>query len=235
MKKLPEIYIVECATYEQSCHVITSLFPKASQLSNHWRYIVKLSEKEFDFFDELPKSYSDLKVILYKDWSNLFLKEFPSNPIKEGETIAVGDQMKFHTDYKADNTETLSKLGSTKTQYVYDKPSPELLETFENQFPERRYVTEFVFNEFTSLCPKTGQPDFATITIRYIADKKCIETKSLKMYLLSYRMYGTFMETLTNNILDHLVAACDPIEMEVISNFNARGGTLINVKATYGK
>ena len=133
-----------------------------------------------------------------------------------------------------DNTENLTKLGSAYTKYEYSTPNKDLLEVFPNQFPNRRYTTEFIFNEFTSLCPKTGQPDFATITIQYIPDKNCIETKSLKLYLLSYRQHGSFMETIVNNILEHLISACAPRQMKVIGNFNARGGTLINVIAEYG-
>jgi len=132
-----------------------------------------------------------------------------------------------------DNTETLTQLGNQNTKYVYDNPNQGLLETFENKYPGREYVTEFVFNEFSSLCPKTGQPDFATITVRYAPAKLCIETKSLKLYFLSYRQHGSFMETITNQILEDCVAACQPRWMKVFSNFNTRGGTLINVEATY--
>lgn len=130
---------------------------------------------------------------------------------------------------KKDNTSTLTKLGDHKTKYQYDSPNGKLLETFENKFPQRGYLTQFIFKEFTSLCPKTGQPDFATITVEYVADKFCIETKSLKIYFLSYRNHGAFMETITNQILEDCWEACQPMWMKVISNFNSRGGTLINV------
>lgn len=136
---------------------------------------------------------------------------------------------------KHDNVKDLKNLGSRETEYKYDSPVKELLETFENQFPHRNYQTQFVFNEFTSLCPKTGQPDFATVSISYIPDKKCIETKSLKLYYLAYRNQGAFMETITNQILEDCVAVCEPRQMQVVSNFNARGGTLINVVAEYIK
>jgi 7-cyano-7-deazaguanine reductase len=130
-------------------------------------------------------------------------------------------------------TEGLTKLGDHKTKYQYDNPTPDLLETFPNPYPNRDYLTEFVFTEFSSLCPKTGQPDFAVITVQYIPDKKCIETKSLKLYFLAYRQYGGFMEKIVNRILDDLVAVSDPRWMKVTGNFNARGGTLINVEAKY--
>ena len=132
---------------------------------------------------------------------------------------------------RKDQTESITKLGDQNTKYIYNNPTPDMLETFPNQYPDRDYITEFVFGEFTSLCPKTGQPDFATITVRYIPDKLCIETKSLKLYFLAFRQYGSFMETITNRILDDLVSVCQPRWMKIIGNFNARGGTLINVIA----
>ncbi len=134
---------------------------------------------------------------------------------------------------KIDDVSSLTKLGDHNTKYEYHQPNPGLLETFPNQYPYRDYETEFVFKEFTSLCPKTGQPDFATIKIKYCANEKCIETKSLKLYFLSFRQYGSFMETITNKILEDLVEVCSPRRMTVIANFNARGGTLINVVAKY--
>ena len=134
---------------------------------------------------------------------------------------------------KKDETNTLKNLGSHNTKYSYDNPSKDLLETFQNQYPDRDYVVEYIFNEFTSLCPKTYQPDFATIKIEYTPDKLCIETKSLKTYFLSYRQYGAFMETLTNQILDDCVSVCKPRWMRITSNFNTRGGTLINVIAEH--
>ena len=133
-----------------------------------------------------------------------------------------------------DDTSDLRTLGQGATQYPRTV-SPELLETFPNAFPGRPYAVSFRSEEFTSLCPKTGQPDFGTITIRYVPEARCIESKSLKLYLFSYRDEGTFMETLTNRILDDLVAACHPLEMEVTGDFAARGGITISVTATYKK
>lgn len=100
----------------------------------------------------------------------------------------------------------------------------ELLEVFDNTFPERDYTIEIVNPEFTSVCPKTGLPDFGTITIRYIPDKVCIELKSLKYYFLDFRNAGIFYENITNRILDDLVAVSQPREMTVISEWKARGG-----------
>lgn len=131
------------------------------------------------------------------------------------------------------DTKDLTQLGSANTKYIYDKVSPELLETFDNPKPDRKYTTTFEFYEFTSLCPKTGQPDFAAITVSYIANKKCVETKSLKLYFLSYRQTGAFMEAITNQILDDLVSICLPTYMKVVGIFNARGGTNIEVEAEY--
>jgi 7-cyano-7-deazaguanine reductase len=132
-----------------------------------------------------------------------------------------------------DDIKKLTQLGNHGTKYVYNNPTSEMLETFQNKFPQRNYVTQFIFNEFTSLCPKTGQPDFATITIEYIPDQLCIETKSLKIYFLAFRNLGSFMETITNIILDDCVSVCKPRYMKVTSNFNPRGGTFINIIAEY--
>ena len=136
---------------------------------------------------------------------------------------------------KNDDTSSLKELGSADTKYNYQHPNKEVLETFPNQYPERNYVTEFKFNEFTSLCPKTGQPDFATITIQYIPDKLCIETKSLKLYFLCYRQHGSFMETIVNQMLDHFVSVCSPRWMKVEGEFNPRGATYITVTAEYNE
>lgn len=128
----------------------------------------------------------------------------------------------------------LTKLGSKETTYP-DAPDRSILECFDNQFPERSYQVRFLCPEFTSLCPKTGQPDFAVITVDYIPNKKCIETKSLKLYLFAFRTYGSFMETITNKILEDLVAVCSPRWMRITGTFNSRGGIEIVVHAETGK
>ncbi len=99
-----------------------------------------------------------------------------------------------------------------------------LLETFDNQFSQRDYRIEIVCPEFTSVCPKTGQPDFGTLTFTYTPDKKCVELKSLKLYLQSYRNEGIFYENITNVILDDLVDVLAPRWMKLQADFNARGG-----------
>lgn len=103
------------------------------------------------------------------------------------------------------------------------RPSREL-ETFPNPRPGRRYEIRFEIPEFTCLCPRTGQPDFATIRIRYVPHERCLELKSLKLYAWSFRDEGAFHEEVTNRILDDLVAAIDPLEMVVEADFNVRGG-----------
>jgi 7-cyano-7-deazaguanine reductase len=108
-----------------------------------------------------------------------------------------------------------------------------LLETFENQFPDRDYQIEIVSPEFTSVCPRTGQPDFGTITILYVPDKLCVELKSLKFYLQSFRQQGIFYEHVTNTILDDLIAATKPRSMKIEAAFNARGGMTEKVTASY--
>ncbi|MDO8461345.1 MAG: preQ(1) synthase [Deltaproteobacteria bacterium] len=109
------------------------------------------------------------------------------------------------------------------------------LETFPNPKPDRNYEIVFDCPEFTSLCPKTGQPDFATIKVRYIPNQLCIELKSLKLYFWSYRNEGAFYEKVTNQILDDLVRACQPIWMEVEGHFNVRGGIGAVITAAHGK
>src|SRR5260370_18906012 len=114
------------------------------------------------------------------------------------------------------------------------KPSKEL-ETFPNPNPERDYEIAFEAPEFTCLCPMTGQPDFATIRIRYVPDEKCVELKSLKLYLWSYRDEGAFHEAVTNRIADDLIAALDPRSIEVEGDFFVRGGIHTKVKVEHRK
>lgn len=109
------------------------------------------------------------------------------------------------------------------------------LETFDNAVPERDYTIHIETPEFTCLCPKTGQPDFATIKIDYVPDLKCVELKSLKLYFWSFRDEGAFHEKLTNQVLTDLVAATDPRFMRVTGVFNVRGGVYTNVVAEYRK
>jgi 7-cyano-7-deazaguanine reductase len=107
------------------------------------------------------------------------------------------------------------------------------LETFPNPRPERRFEVRFSCPEFTCLCPRTGQPDFATIRIRYVPGPRCVELKSLKLYLWSYRDEGAFHEEVTNRILDDLVAATEPHELVVEGDFLVRGGIHTVVEARY--
>ncbi|MGB8852773.1 MAG: preQ(1) synthase [Pirellulales bacterium] len=103
-------------------------------------------------------------------------------------------------------------------------PSRDQLETFANQFPSRDYTIEIVCPEFTSVCPKTGQPDFGTLTFRYVPDRLCVELKSLKLYLQAFRNAGIFYENVTNRILDDLVAVVQPRRMTLVAQFTPRGG-----------
>ena len=114
------------------------------------------------------------------------------------------------------------------------RPSKEL-ETFANPRPERDYEISVECPEFTCVCPRTGQPDFATIRIRYVPDQLCIELKSLKLYFWSYRNEGAFHEAVINKILDDLVQACRPRTLTVIGDFNVRGGIHTVVTATHQK
>lgn len=109
------------------------------------------------------------------------------------------------------------------------------IEVWENQYQDRDYLIDIDIPEFTCICPKTGLPDFATIHIRYRPRKWCIELKSLKFYINWYRNIGIFNEHVVNKILDDLVKACKPKWMEIIGEFNPRGGIKTTVSATYGK
>jgi 7-cyano-7-deazaguanine reductase len=115
---------------------------------------------------------------------------------------------------------------------VPTRPS-KAIETIPNPYPDRDYEIELTCPEFTTLCPRTGQPDFATLTITYVPGPRCVELKSLKLYLWSYRDEGHFHEDVTNRILDDLVAALAPRRMTIVGAFNVRGGIRTIVRASY--
>jgi 7-cyano-7-deazaguanine reductase len=131
-----------------------------------------------------------------------------------------------------DNKEKFSILKEGETVYP-DHPDKAKLEFFDNPSPGNDYSIEFETSEFTSLCPITSQPDFGNIIISYIPDKSCIESKSLKLYLFSYRNYGGFAEKIVNRILDDVVKTCCPRQASVTGDFTARGGITIKVNAEY--
>lgn len=123
-------------------------------------------------------------------------------------------------------SEGLTLLGNQRTQYAQDY-DPGLLETFENKHPEHDYMVTFRCPEFTTLCPITGQPDFATLYINYVPDKRMVESKSLKLYLFSFRNHGDFHEDVVNVIMRDLVELMDPKYIEVRGMFYPRGGISI--------
>lgn len=112
-------------------------------------------------------------------------------------------------------------------------PSVEQLETFPNQFAGRDYTIEIVCPEFTTVCPKTGQPDFGAITYTYTPAASCVELKALKLYLQRYRNVGVFYEHVVNQLLDHFVAACQPRRCRVVGAFTPRGGITTTVTCVY--
>jgi 7-cyano-7-deazaguanine reductase len=114
-----------------------------------------------------------------------------------------------------------------------ETPRPDQLETFPNPSPGRDYTIEIVCPEFTSVCPKTGQPDFGTITFTYTPAQQCVELKSLKLYLQSYRNAGIYYESVVNQLLDHFVAACRPRRCKVVGAFTPRGGITTTVTCTH--
>jgi 7-cyano-7-deazaguanine reductase len=134
----------------------------------------------------------------------------------------------------------LNALGSNKTTYFYDKPTPDLLETFESPFecsPEYFYDKTITIEvpEFTSLCPITGQPDFAKIIIKYKPNKLCVESKSLKLYMGSFRMHGEFHEACIARITEDLIKLLDPLYLFVEGQFTPRGGIPFWPKTEYIK
>jgi 7-cyano-7-deazaguanine reductase len=124
------------------------------------------------------------------------------------------------------------KLGEAQTEYPQTY-APEMLEAFDNKNPGKIAWTTFICTEFTSLCPKTGQPDFAKIFINYIADKKMIESKSLKLYLFSFRNHGDFHEDCVQTICNDLMKLIKPKYLEVVGEFTPRGGIAIFPFANY--
>lgn len=121
----------------------------------------------------------------------------------------------------------LKALGH-KTVYRFDKPDAKILEVFPNRHPDTQYVVNLFCNEFTSLCPMTGQPDWGRFTIRYVPDKLCVESKSLKLYLFSFRNHGEFHEDVTNRIAKDLFNLIKPHYLQIYGDFNSRGGIAIH-------
>ena len=134
---------------------------------------------------------------------------------------------------KTEELKDCTLLGNQGVKYPADY-APEMLETFDNKHPEHDYLVTFTCPEFTSLCPKTGQPDFGKILINYIPDRKMVESKSLKLYLFSFRNHGDFHEDCVNIILKDLVALMHPRYIEVKGIFMPRGGISIWPFANYG-
>ena len=126
----------------------------------------------------------------------------------------------------------LKLLGRSETHYP-TKPSADILETFPNRYPQRDYWIRFDCEDFTSLCPITGQPDFARLRIEYVPDARCVETKSLKFYLASFRNTASFNEEISNRIMEDLVTACEPRQILVHGEFAARGGISVTVDAAH--
>ncbi len=113
-------------------------------------------------------------------------------------------------------------------------PDATQLECFKNPAPDRDYVIEHIADEFTSVCPKTGHPDFGTVTLRYRPARTCVELKAYKLYLQSFRNEGIFYEAVTNTIRDNLVAAMDPVWLELTTDWKGRGGIRSRITATHG-
>jgi len=128
---------------------------------------------------------------------------------------------------KRSDTKRLSLLGNAKTNYEYGEPNKNILETFDNVHPDSSYIVPFECTEFTSLCPKTGQPDFAELHIIYVPDKVMVESKSLKLYLFSFRQHGEFHEDVINCMVKDFREVLSPKYVLIIGNFKVRGGIAI--------
>ncbi len=133
--------------------------------------------------------------------------------------------------HSQDKTEHLRNLGTGKMPTLEDPPGLAQLEAFPNSYPDRDYIIRIAFPEFTSLCPVTGQPDFGTIVMEYIPDEKCVESKSFKLYMFAYRSHHSFMETITNAMLDHMWQLLEPRWCRIKGVFAARGATHLHVFA----
>ncbi|KEP25021.1 MULTISPECIES: preQ(1) synthase [Bacillus] len=138
------------------------------------------------------------------------------------------------TTRKPEELEGVTLLGNQGTNYLFEY-APQVLETFPNKHPNRDYFVKFNCPEFTSLCPQTGQPDFATIYISYIPNEIMVESKSLKLYLFSFRNHGDFHEDCMNIIMNDLIELMDPRYIEVWGKFTPRGGISIDPYTNYGK
>lgn len=134
---------------------------------------------------------------------------------------------------KKDDTSGLRVLGAGAMGAPTSGPTASLLEWFPNRFPQRLYVVSLTFAEYTSLCPVTGQPDFGRIEVAYVPADRCVESKSFKLYMFSYRTHQSFMETIVNTMLEDLVTVLAPHWCRVLGCFAARGGVAIHVSATH--
>lgn len=150
----------------------------------------------------------------------------------KGEDYIQLNTMEEKMENKRD-LKNVTLLGNQNTKYEFNGPNADKLETFENEHPDVDYVISFKAPEFTSLCPKTAQPDFATIYINYIADKRCVESKSLKLYLFSYRNFGEFHEDCVNRIMKDIIKTIKPRWIRVEGQFRPRGGISIVPVAEY--
>lgn len=182
---------------------------------------------DMNFHDEMKKMFEEVIGEIKAGTADFFDEEKKPFPANE----------KSSPEVRKDDTRTdegLKNLGSKTTKYAADY-APEVLETFDNKHPDNDYFVKFNCPEFTSLCPITGQPDFATIYISYIPDRKMVESKSLKLYLFSFRNHGDFHEDCVNIIMKDLIKLMNPKYIEVWGKFLPRGGISIDPYCNYGR
>lgn len=187
---------------------------------------------DMNFRGELKKIFEEVVDEIKTGTSDFFDEEKKPFPESENETGNEKKTENVKSFVRAD--EGLQNLGSKSTKYSANY-SPEVLETFDNKHPDNDYFVKFNCPEFTSLCPITGQPDFATIYISYIPDRKMVESKSLKLYLFSFRNHGDFHEDCVNIIMKDLIKLMNPKYIEVWGKFMPRGGISIDPYCNYGR
>ena len=164
-----------------------------------------------------------MRTILRLNWSNLpgTAQSRPPEPHRLGPVAPTPE-----VDAAGPATPPFVALGR-HTQYRYDSPDPGLLEAFDNPYPSSPWVVSLLCSEFTSLCPVTGQPDYGRLVIDYVPGRLCVESKSLKLYLMGFRNHGSFHEACVNQVADDLSAQLSPRYLRVYGDFNARGGIAI--------
>jgi 7-cyano-7-deazaguanine reductase len=210
-----------------------------SAMSNRWRQNIPLSPPICAYSSKLATIDLDLRPLRCSGACvkhRRFSQAFDTNASTRVSGLSRVDLKRLRPTLiavpRTKRADRLTLLGRSEAR-IPASPAEARLETFPNPTPNRNYRIHFETDDFTSVCPVTGQPDFARIDIDYVPDRLCVESKSLKFYLASYRNERAFNEAVTNRILDDFVKACAPREAIVTAQFSARGGIALTVRAEY--